>query len=244
MAYGAPPIDYVQALRKERDKLDPFRSVIPLACKLIDDEIDKLLGRDPLGAPLPYEYAQLTSANGPPPPTGGEVVQKEEKIYIPKTGFNFVGRMLGPGGSTMKGIEASCRCKMMIRGEGSMRIKGDEEKKKGQPGYEHLNEPLHVLISVHLPENEAEYYLRKAVDIVNTLLVPPEAEDTLDPVKKNQLRELDLQRNQHRMPPANYPSPYMDPGVYGNPYLDVPPPDYGYPYPVSATPLLPAPYYG
>jgi hypothetical protein len=42
--------------------------------------------------------------------------------------------MLGPGGSTMKGIEAQCRCKMMIRGEGSMRIKGDEEKKKGIPG--------------------------------------------------------------------------------------------------------------
>jgi hypothetical protein len=40
MAYGAPSIDYLQALRKERDKLDPFRSVIPLSCKLIDEGIE------------------------------------------------------------------------------------------------------------------------------------------------------------------------------------------------------------
>lgn len=42
--------------------------------------------------------------------------------------------MLGPGGSTMKSIESQCRCKIVIRGEGSMRNKGDEDKKKDQPG--------------------------------------------------------------------------------------------------------------
>ena len=37
--------------------------------------------------------------------------------------YNFVGRLLGPRGLTAKQLEQETKCKIMVRGKGSMRDK-------------------------------------------------------------------------------------------------------------------------
>ncbi|KAI6220988.1 Protein quaking [Aphelenchoides fujianensis] len=53
----------------------------------------------------------------------GEPKLHKDHVPIPDTGrkFNFVGRLLGPRGKTLKCIEQDTGCKIMIRGEGSTR---------------------------------------------------------------------------------------------------------------------------
>ena len=47
-----------------------------------------------------------------------------------------------------------------------------EEEKRGTPNYEHLDEPLHVLITVEDTEKRAGVKLAKAVEKVKDLLSP------------------------------------------------------------------------
>jgi protein quaking len=47
-----------------------------------------------------------------------------------------------------------------------------EEKLKGKPGYEHLNEPLHILIEAELPANVIDARLRQAQEVMEELLKP------------------------------------------------------------------------
>lgn len=51
-------------------------------------------------------------------------------------------------------------------------VKLQEEKLRGRPGYEHLNEPLHILIEADLPANIVDMRLRQAQDIIEELLKP------------------------------------------------------------------------
>ncbi|MED6290828.1 hypothetical protein CHARACLAT_017411, partial [Characodon lateralis] len=86
--------------------------------------------------------------------------------------YNFVGRILGPRGLTAKQLEAETGCKIMVRGKSSMRDKKKEEQNRGKPNWEHLNEDLHVLITVEDTQNRAETKMRRAVEEVKKLLVP------------------------------------------------------------------------
>jgi hypothetical protein len=47
-----------------------------------------------------------------------------------------------------------------------------EEQLKGRPGYEHLSEPLHILIEAELPANVIDARLAKAQEILEELLKP------------------------------------------------------------------------
>lgn len=56
-----------------------------------------------------------------------------------------MGRLLGPKGSTLKGMQEISGCKLAILGRGSMRDKAKEEQCRQEGGkYSHLNEDLHV----------------------------------------------------------------------------------------------------
>ncbi|XP_016393623.1 protein quaking-like isoform X2 [Sinocyclocheilus rhinocerous] len=140
------------------------------------------------------------------PDAVGPIVQLQEKLYVPVKeypDFNFVGRILGPRGLTAKQLEAETGCKIMVRGKGSMRDKKKEEQNRGKPNWEHLNEDLHVLITVEDAQNRAEIKLKRAVEEVNKLLVPAaEGEDSL---KKMQLMELAILNGTYR--DANIKSP-------------------------------------
>jgi len=51
-------------------------------------------------------------------------------------------------------------------------VSTQEEMNRGKPNWEHLNEDLHVLITVEDAQNRATIRLRKAADEVRKLLVP------------------------------------------------------------------------
>ena len=105
--------------------------------------------------------------------------------------FNFIGRLLGPRGVTLKNLQNKSGCRLYIRGRGSLRFKDihQEQLKANLPGFEHLREALHVLIEYDGPADSKASALSLAESMVNELLVPPVSDDQ-DELKKTQLMEL------------------------------------------------------
>ncbi|XP_010913284.1 KH domain-containing protein At5g56140 isoform X2 [Elaeis guineensis] len=121
------------------------------------------------------------------------IVKKTIRVDIPVDKyptFNFVGRLLGPRGYSLKRVEASTECHVLIRGQGSIKDPAREEMMRGKPGYEHLNEPLHVLVEAELPIEIVDARLMQAREILEDLLKP--VDESQDFFKKQQLRELAL----------------------------------------------------
>lgn len=184
--------EYLAQLLKDKKQIQAFPNVFLHAERLLDEEINKV-------------RVSLFHVNGAhrealilPEPVG-PVLSLSEKLFVPvkeHPDFNFVGRILGPRGMTAKQLEQDTGCKIMVRGKGSMRDKVKEEQNRGKPNWEHLNEELHVLITVEDTQNRAEVKLMRAVNEVKRLLVPaPEGEDDL---KKRQLMELAIINGTYR----------------------------------------------
>ncbi|XP_044145292.1 protein quaking isoform X2 [Bufo gargarizans] len=202
-----PTPDYLMQLMNDKklmSSLPNFCGIFNHLERLLDEEISRVrkdMYNDTLnGSGNPdRRCAELPDGIGP-------IVQLQEKLYVPVKeypDFNFVGRILGPRGLTAKQLEAETGCKIMVRGKGSMRDKKKEEQNRGKPNWEHLNEDLHVLITVEDAQNRAEIKLRRAVEEVKKLLVPAaEGEDSL---KKMQLMELAILNGTYR--DANLKSP-------------------------------------
>mmetsp|Transcript_16064 Transcript_16064/g.34801 ORF Transcript_16064/g.34801 Transcript_16064/m.34801 type:complete len:644 (+) Transcript_16064:358-2289(+) len=118
--------------------------------------------------------------------------KKRVKLPVPAERYpeyNFVGRLLGPRGATLKTLERETGCKIMIRGKGSIR-KDKEDEVRGKPGWDHVfHEPLHVVIEADMVDDAvATRALNRAREAVELLLVPvPEDRDSL---KRQQLRDL------------------------------------------------------
>nr|XP_016812246.1 KH domain-containing RNA-binding protein QKI isoform X1 [Pan troglodytes] len=147
--------------------------------------------------------------------------------------FNFVGRILGPRGLTAKQLEAETGCKIMVRGKGSMRDKKKEEQNRGKPNWEHLNEDLHVLITVEDAQNRAEIKLKRAVEEVKKLLVPAaEGEDSL---KKMQLMELAILNGTYRDANIKSPTAQAAPRIITGPAPVLPPAALRTPTPAGPT---------
>ncbi|KAI3759966.1 hypothetical protein L1987_50353 [Smallanthus sonchifolius] len=128
--------------------------------------------------------------------------------------FNFVGRLLGPRGNSLKRIEATTGCRVYIRGKGSIKDPDKEEKLRGRPGYEHLNEPLHILIEADLPANIVDIRLRQAHEIIQELLKP--VDESEDYIKRQQLRELAMLNSNFREEspgPSGSGSPFNTSGM-------------------------------
>ncbi|XP_077222605.1 KH domain-containing protein At5g56140-like isoform X2 [Tasmannia lanceolata] len=125
--------------------------------------------------------------------SSGIIVKKTMRVDIPVDTYptyNFVGRLLGPRGNSLKRVEASTECRVLIRGRGSIKDPTREEMMRGQPGYEHLNEPLHLLVEAELPVELVDARLMQAREILEDLLKP--VDESQDFFKKQQLRELAL----------------------------------------------------
>ncbi|KAJ6967221.1 hypothetical protein NC652_004701 [Populus alba x Populus x berolinensis] len=106
--------------------------------------------------------------------------------------YNFVGRLLGPRGNSLKRVEATTECRVLIRGRGSIKDPAREDMMRGKPGYEHLNEPLHILVEGELPVEIVDARLMQAREILEDLLKP--VDESQDYYKKQQLRELAFAR--------------------------------------------------
>ncbi|WVY92679.1 hypothetical protein V8G54_031767 [Vigna mungo] len=127
------------------------------------------------------------------------IVKKILRLDIPKDSypnFNFVGRLLGPRGNSLKRVEATTGCRVFIRGKGSIKDLDKEELLRGRPGYEHLNDPLHILIEAELPASVVDVRLRQAQEIIQELLKP--VDESQDIYKRQQLRELAMLNSNFR----------------------------------------------
>ncbi|THU61359.1 hypothetical protein C4D60_Mb07t22450 [Musa balbisiana] len=137
---------------------------------------------------------QPSSGNGwvvPPGSSSGLLVKKTIRVDIPVDqypNYNFVGRLLGPRGNSLKRIEATTGCRVLIRGRGSIKDPAREEMMRGKPGYEHLNEPLHILVEADLPVEIVDARIMQAREILEDMLKP--VDESVDFFKKQQLREL------------------------------------------------------
>ncbi|XP_024544322.1 KH domain-containing protein At5g56140 isoform X2 [Selaginella moellendorffii] len=209
---------YFAELLEEQRKLGPFSQVLPICSRLLNEEILRItefarrwpqieqeLDR---GSPLSsmsngggwsdrLGFVQTPSSSsvwhGSPESSAGPTLKKTIRIEVPVDkypNFNFVGRILGPRGNSLKRVESMTRCRVYIRGRGSIKDVAKEEKMRDKQGYEHLNEPLHLLVEAELPANVIDFYLTKAKEILEDLLRP--VDETVDLVKKAQLRELAL----------------------------------------------------
>merc|ERR1719411_1590474 len=104
--------------------------------------------------------------------------------------FNFVGKLLGPKGNSMKRLQEDTMTKMAVLGRGSMRNKQQEEdlRKSSDPKYQHLNDDLHVEITAFAPPSEAHARLAYALTEARKYLIP----DSNDEIRQEQMRELEL----------------------------------------------------
>ncbi|KAJ8542790.1 hypothetical protein K7X08_005313 [Anisodus acutangulus] len=146
--------------------------------------------------------------------SSGLIVKRTIRIDIPVDqypSYNFVGRLLGPRGNSLKRVEATAECRVLIRGRGSIKDPVKEEMMRGKPGYEHLNEPLHVIVEAELPVEIIDARLLQAREILEDLLKP--MDESQDFYKKQQLRELamingTLREESPQM--SGYVSPFHD----------------------------------
>jgi protein quaking len=183
--------DYLAQLLKDKRQLSSYPNTFIHLERILDSEINRVRG-NVLYLGINTEPVHLPEPLGP-------IVSLSEKLIVPAKEypeFNFVGRLLGPRGMTAKQLEMDTGCKILIRGQGSMRDKQKEEQMKGKAKWEHLNEDLHVLVTVEDSKNRAIIKLKRAVEEVKKLLLPlPESEDEL---KKRQLTELALMNGTYR----------------------------------------------
>ncbi|CAL5189834.1 unnamed protein product [Lathyrus oleraceus] len=134
-----------------------------------------------------------------PAVSNSHIMKKILRLDIPydnHPNFNFVGRLLGPRGNSLKRVEATTGCRVYIRGKGSIKDFDKEELLRGRPGFEHLNEPLHILIEAELPVNVIDIRLRQAREIIEELLKP--VDESQDIYKRQQLRELAMLNSSFR----------------------------------------------
>ncbi|XP_078278979.1 protein quaking-A isoform X4 [Rhinoraja longicauda] len=194
-----PSPDYLMQLMNDKklmSSLPNFCGIFTHLERLLDEEISKVrkdMYTDTMNGLVDKLPMDLPDPIGP-------IMQLQEKLFVPVKeypDFNFVGRILGPRGLTAKQLEAETGCKIMVRGKSSMRDKKKEEQNRGKPNWEHLNEDLHVLITVEDTQDRAELKLRRAVEEVKKLLVPAQAEGE-DNLKKMQLMELAILNGTYR----------------------------------------------
>ncbi|XP_054456655.1 KH domain-containing, RNA-binding, signal transduction-associated protein 2 [Anoplopoma fimbria] len=175
------PDKYLPELVAEKNSLDPS---FVHAARLLAEEIEKNEGDELKKDGDTKKYLDIISNKN---------IKLSERVLIPiqqYPKFNFVGKLLGPRGNSMKRLQEETGVKMSILGKGSMRDKGKEEelRKSGEAKYAHLSNDLHVLIEVFAPPGEAYSRMSHALEEIKKFLVP----DYNDEIRQEQLRELSL----------------------------------------------------
>lgn len=88
--------------------------------------------------------------------------------------FNYVGKVLGPKGTTLQNIAKQFKCHVYILGRGSTRDRAKEEEllQSGDPNYLHYGGPLHVKIETNAPPALAYQRVSGVLDVLQQLLQP------------------------------------------------------------------------
>ncbi|XP_059225394.1 KH domain-containing, RNA-binding, signal transduction-associated protein 2 [Stomoxys calcitrans] len=169
--------EYIDALLKEEARLPED---FPLCSALIRDAIDRiyLTGRIP-GKELKADVFQQ------------KPIKLTQTVYIPVKQyphFNFLGKILGPKGNTLKRLHQETMCSIAIRGRRSMRDQEREEelRQSGDPAFNHLNKNLYVELSTVAPPAEAYARIAYALSEIRKYIIP----DKNDEISQEQYREL------------------------------------------------------
>ncbi|XP_023315424.1 KH domain-containing, RNA-binding, signal transduction-associated protein 2-like isoform X2 [Trichogramma pretiosum] len=170
--------EYVRELLQEKHQLENA----PNAVRLLDQEIQKIQAS---GKPIKdQKYVDIYRE---------KPIKVSVKVLVPvreHPKFNFVGKLLGPKGNSMKRLQEETMCKMAVLGRGSMkdRQKEEEFRKSLDPKYAHLSDDLHVEISALAPPAEAHARIAFALAEVRKYLIP----DNNDNIRQEQMREMEL----------------------------------------------------
>ncbi|XP_018602450.2 KH domain-containing, RNA-binding, signal transduction-associated protein 1-like [Scleropages formosus] len=171
---------YLPELLAEKDSLD---ASFTHAMKLLSAEIDRIQkGEVVVKKEEDETYLDLFATKN---------IKLKERVLIPVKQypkFNFVGKILGPQGNTIKRLQEETGAKISVLGKGSMRDKTKEEqlRKGGEPKYAHLSMELHVFIEVFAPVPEAYLRMAHAMEEVKKFLIP----DTMDEICQKQFMEM------------------------------------------------------
>lgn len=190
-------LGYLEELLNEREKLKThsYGNLMVHVNRLLEDEIQRV--RATL-IHIDGASSQRTQLELPEP--AGQIVQRSRKLFVPIDKYpdmNFIGRIIGPRGLTIRELEVDCGCKLYIRGKGSLRDKEKEAKCRGQPNWEHLSEDLHVLICAEDTEARAEARVEYAAQQINKLIESVISNE--DDFKKRQLAELAILNDKFKM---------------------------------------------
>ncbi|KAH8376226.1 branchpoint-bridging protein [Drosophila serrata] len=173
----APAVQkYMQELMTERSRMENH---FPLAVKLIDEALERvqLNGRIPTRDQYADVYQQRT-------------IKLSQKVHVPikDKKFNYVGKLLGPKGNSLRRLQEETQCKIVILGRFSMKDRAREEELRNSADakYAHLNLPLHVEVSTIAPPAEAYARVAYALAEIRRYLTP----DKHDDIRQEQYREL------------------------------------------------------
>ncbi|EAA44495.4 AGAP003356-PA [Anopheles gambiae str. PEST] len=168
--------EYVRSILNERIALD---RKYPIADRLLEQEVETAQRN---GKPPTRRYIDIYRE---------KPIKVQVKVIVPvkeHPKFNFVGKLLGPKGNSLKRLQEETMCKMAILGRGSMKDRKKEEELRlaMDPKYAHLNDDLHVEINALGPPAEAHARIAYALAEVRKFLIP----DSNDFIRQEQLREM------------------------------------------------------
>ncbi|XP_058799035.1 KH domain-containing, RNA-binding, signal transduction-associated protein 2-like isoform X2 [Phymastichus coffea] len=171
--------EYIRELMQE--KLDVDNSKCPNAARLLDQEISKTQASGK--TTKDQKYVDIYRE---------KPIRVSVKVLVPvreHPKFNFVGKLLGPKGNSMKRLQEETMCKMAVLGRGSMKDRQKEEdlRKSLDPKYAHLTDDLHVEIIALAPPAEAHARIAFALAEVRKYLIP----DNNDNIRQEQMREME-----------------------------------------------------
>ncbi|EGT45090.1 hypothetical protein CAEBREN_23632 [Caenorhabditis brenneri] len=197
---------YIESLKEEREQLTQCSDSFNHAFTLLDKEIKRVAGGD---------QGEETAGGG----MLSEIIMVPVEQYPT---YNFVGRILGPRGTTAKQLEATTGCRVTILG----RVKKDDPS---TPPID--NGPLRVQISVPADAPEAARRMETGTSLIKALLIPPA--DGQDELKRQQLMVLANMNGTYRpRTTATSPVRFSAAGDYGHQFQNLLP--YGYRLPVKS----------
>lgn len=151
--------EYLTQLRTELGEVD--QSLVNCN-RLVQEEIDKVIKGGDSAKPIEIHR------DAPQKLTAKVLIPVKE---YPKV--NFVGKLIGPQGATLKRLQHELGCRLAIYGRGSMRDKAKEEELRKEGGkYAHLNDDLHIFVECNAPLEQAYERIGRALQSIKPYFDP------------------------------------------------------------------------
>ncbi|XP_033152487.1 uncharacterized protein LOC117135983 [Drosophila mauritiana] len=168
---------FLADLDEERKRLS---AEFPLCALLIDEAVDRVYGTGHI--PGKERFADVYQQ---------KPMKITQKVFVPVNQFpkfNFVGKILGPKGNSLRRLQEESQCKIAIKGRSSIRDRNKEEqlRSSGDRRYAHLEKNLFLEVSTVAPPAECYARIAYALAEIRKYLIP----DDNDEVWHEQQREL------------------------------------------------------